>query len=298
MGVHTRSVHPGQTSYALRLTQITMAGPAAAASIGTNGATVNTSKLSKGQLKKLKAKTKKQQGDEGSTTASASATPAPSASDADKENDGAAATGINGVRVKKEEQEGAGRAVASTSARSGNMYDDAMDEDEKKPSTSSLDDLDAMPEEFRAIMAKFQTVDETAVKGEIDEETGKGRVYYSDDEGLSEGEEAAAAAAAAESGKKRKKASRLSVAELKRLVKKPEVVDWVDVTALDPRLLVHLKSYRNSIPIPPHWSAKRDYLAGKKGIEKPAFQLPGESLHLHRFCRLLGHERLRLLGHT
>ena len=64
------------------------------------------------------------------------------------------------------------------------------------------------------------------------------------------------------------------MAELKRLVKRPDVVDWVDVSALDPRLLVHLKSYRNSIPIPPHWSAKRDYLAGKKGIEKPPFQLP------------------------
>ena len=71
-----------------------------------------------------------------------------------------------------------------------------------------------------------------------------------------------------------KKANRLSVAELKRLVTRPDVVDWVDVTALDPRLLVHLKSYRNTIPIPAHWSAKRDYLAGKKGIEKPAFQLP------------------------
>ena len=71
-----------------------------------------------------------------------------------------------------------------------------------------------------------------------------------------------------------KKANRLSVAELKRLVTRPDVVDWVDVTALDPRLLVHLKSYRNTIPIPAHWSAKRDYLAGKKGIEKAAFQLP------------------------
>ena len=52
------------------------------------------------------------------------------------------------------------------------------------------------------------------------------------------------------------------------------MVEWVDVTAADPRLLVCLKSYRNAIPIPQHWSAKRDYLAGKRGIEKPPFQLP------------------------
>jgi len=148
-----------------------------------------------------------------------------------------------------------------------------------------------MPAEFKAIFQKFEVVDEPAVKGEVDEETGKGHVYYSDDEALSEDEEvrllrfsiyptmseAASRPQKAQpeaSKRKQKKANRLSVAELKRLVKRPDVVDWVDVSALDPRLLVHLKSYRNTIPIPPHWSAKRDYLSGKKGIEKPAFQLP------------------------
>lgn len=77
------------------------------------------------------------------------------------------------------------------------------------------------------------------------------------------------------SKRKQKKANRLSVAELKRLVKKPEVVDWVDVSAQDPKLLIEIKSHRNTIPIPQHWSQKRDYLQGKRGIEKPQFQLPG-----------------------
>ncbi|EJD05879.1 DUF382-domain-containing protein [Fomitiporia mediterranea MF3/22] len=76
------------------------------------------------------------------------------------------------------------------------------------------------------------------------------------------------------SKKKQRKMNRLTVAELKQLVKKPEVVEWTDVTAADPRMLLHLKSYRNTIPIPQHWSAKRDYLQGKRGIEKPPFQLP------------------------
>jgi splicing factor 3B subunit 2 len=76
------------------------------------------------------------------------------------------------------------------------------------------------------------------------------------------------------SKKKQRKMARLTVAELKQLVKKPEVVEWTDVTAADPRLLLHLKSQRNTIPIPIHWSAKRDYLQGKRGIEKPPFQLP------------------------
>ncbi|KAF8735527.1 hypothetical protein AX14_001898 [Amanita brunnescens Koide BX004] len=76
------------------------------------------------------------------------------------------------------------------------------------------------------------------------------------------------------SKKKARKLKRLTVAELKQLVKKPELVEWTDVTAADPRLLLHIKSYRNTVAIPAHWSAKRDYLQGKRGIEKPPFQLP------------------------
>ena len=45
---------------------------------------------------------------------------------------------------------------------------------------------------------------------------------------------------------------------------KPEVVEWTDVSAAD--LL---------LPIPA-WSAKRDYLQGKRGIEKPPFQIPSK----------------------
>lgn len=37
---------------------------------------------------------------------------------------------------------------------------------------------------------------------------------------------------------------RLSVAELKTLVAHPEVIEWTDPSARDPRLLVELKSYR------------------------------------------------------
>ncbi|KAK9767688.1 hypothetical protein K7432_002327 [Basidiobolus ranarum] len=76
------------------------------------------------------------------------------------------------------------------------------------------------------------------------------------------------------SKKKLRKINRLSVAELKQLVKKPEVVEWVDVTAADPKLLVYLKAYRNSVTVPKHWSQKRKYLQGKRGIEKPPFELP------------------------
>ncbi|CAI5728168.1 unnamed protein product [Peronospora destructor] len=47
-----------------------------------------------------------------------------------------------------------------------------------------------------------------------------------------------------------------------------------DVTSADPRLLVYLKSYRNTVPVPHHWCHKRKYLQGKRGFEKQPFKLP------------------------
>ena len=76
------------------------------------------------------------------------------------------------------------------------------------------------------------------------------------------------------SRKKSRKLKRLSVAELKQLVARPEVVEQWDVTAADPRLLVMLKSYRNCVPVPKHWCQKRHFLQGKRGVEKPPFKLP------------------------
>jgi splicing factor 3B subunit 2 len=35
-----------------------------------------------------------------------------------------------------------------------------------------------------------------------------------------------------------------------------------------------LKAYKNTIPVPKHWSQKKRYLQGKRGIEKVAYNLP------------------------
>ncbi|XP_062541640.1 splicing factor 3B subunit 2 isoform X2 [Armigeres subalbatus] len=76
------------------------------------------------------------------------------------------------------------------------------------------------------------------------------------------------------SKRKMKKLTRLSVAELKQLVARPDVVEMHDVTARDPKLLIQLKSHRNTVQVPRHWCFKRKYLQGKRGIEKPPFELP------------------------
>jgi len=47
-----------------------------------------------------------------------------------------------------------------------------------------------------------------------------------------------------------------------------------DTTAPDPILLVYMKSYKNSVPVPRHWSQKRKFLQNKRGILKPPFRLP------------------------
>lgn len=65
-----------------------------------------------------------------------------------------------------------------------------------------------------------------------------------------------------------------SIAKLKETTLRADVVEWADVTSRDPYLLVAMKSYRNSVPVPRHWNAKRKYLAGKRGFERPPFELP------------------------
>lgn len=55
---------------------------------------------------------------------------------------------------------------------------------------------------------------------------------------------------------------------------RPDTVEIWDVSAPDPITLIELKSYRNSVPVPRHWSQKRKYLLGKRGIERPSFELP------------------------
>lgn len=51
------------------------------------------------------------------------------------------------------------------------------------------------------------------------------------------------------SKRKLKKLTRLSVAELKQLVSRPDVVEMHDVTARDPKLLVQLKAHRNTVQV-------------------------------------------------
>eukprot|EP01129_Flabellula_baltica_P015859 TRINITY_DN8222_c0_g1_i1.p1 TRINITY_DN8222_c0_g1~~TRINITY_DN8222_c0_g1_i1.p1 ORF type:complete len:378 (+),score=125.36 TRINITY_DN8222_c0_g1_i1:38-1171(+) len=76
------------------------------------------------------------------------------------------------------------------------------------------------------------------------------------------------------SNKKKKLLKRLPIAVLKQMVDTPDLVELHDTSSRDPLLLVYTKSYRNAVPVPAHWSQKRKYLQGKRGIEKGPFELP------------------------
>lgn len=134
--------------------------------------------------------------------------------------------------------------------------------------TFSLNADDPLFGMYRDVMGKFENTS-AAVSAEAPD---KPEVYFGDDDEIpGEDEENAEPRL---SKKKRKEINKLSVAELKALVRKPETVDWTDTSASDPRLLVHIKAYRNVVPVPSHWSLKREYLSSKRGVEKAPFSLP------------------------
>lgn len=55
------------------------------------------------------------------------------------------------------------------------------------------------------------------------------------------------------SKKQRKMLRWLKVADLKSKVSRPDLVEFWDITSPDPMFLVHLKSVKNSVPVPRHW---------------------------------------------
>ena len=133
---------------------------------------------------------------------------------------------------------------------------------------SAAYDADAAASLFKDVFAKFATAEELTTD-QVEEVAAETPAEQKADE-----EEEDDAPEKRLSRKQRKAMSRMTVAELKQVVARPEAVEAHDVTASDPRLLVFLKSYRNTVPVPRHWCHKRKFLQGKRGVEKKPFQLP------------------------
>lgn len=234
---------------------------------------------------------------------SSSATPANGKVNGNGNGKAAARLSKNAKRRQKKKQEKSGgdggdnagdeegNGVVNGQARSAVKQEDALRRS-ASPSTSAVakpviedfqSDLppdDEAFKQFKEVFAKFQADGEDVNDASRTAGPSKGQVIYSDDEAMSDSDatrsdgEGDDAYQRELSKRRQKKLSRLTVAELKQIVKKPEVVDWSDVTAADPKLLVAMKSTRNTVPVPPHWSQKREYLQNKRGIEKAPYELP------------------------
>ena len=142
-------------------------------------------------------------------------------------------------------------------------------QDEIMDGVDVIDETDPLYEMYKDVMGRFEQVDK---EDPSTKEPDKPEIYFDEDDDIPDEDEEAGQPKM--SKKKRKEQNKLSVAELKALVEKPETVDWTDTSASDPRLLVHIKAYRNVVPVPSHWSLKREYLSSKRGVEKPPFALP------------------------
>lgn len=129
-------------------------------------------------------------------------------------------------------------------------------------------------EQFRGVFHKF-TKPEDLLKPTPPSSAEESSLVVAEEAKSSAAEEQQQAVVSKRLSKKKKKLlTRLSVAELKQLVERPDVVEAHDVSSSDPRLLVYLKSLRNTAPVPRHWCHIRRYLQGKRGADKVPYQLP------------------------
>jgi splicing factor 3B subunit 2 len=168
--------------------------------------------------------------------------------------------------------------------------DDENDEKIEIELVPEVIDLDANYAEFTKVFEHFKFVepgdenkdpaDSKDIKKEKEENGYRSRVFHhdsDDDDDNDDNNDNKNKDKTAEpklSKKQLKKKTRLSVAALKQLVNRPDVIEMHDCTAQDPKLLVNLKALRNTVPVPRHWCAKRKYLQGKRGFEKAPFDLP------------------------
>jgi len=211
---------------------------------------------------------------------------------------GGAGTSTGSAEVKKEE---GGAAVAAggggipdgvptgkPSAGRGAAADASQNDDREGDQDDGDDDND-----IAAVLRRFQSraavlvTDDEATKKEEEEDAGgggggggaaarrsghDGDEYNSDADADDEGEGGSGIPSV--SNRKRREMERPTVAELKNRVKRSDLVEAHDVTAMDPDFLIELKSVPGTVAVPRHWGRKRKYLQGKRGIEKPPFQLP------------------------
>ena len=136
---------------------------------------------------------------------------------------------------------------------------------------------EAIGDEYADLISKFAPV-------RVENESMEGSAEYSAEMGNimdADAQRRAAEAAAVsilelteKTGKEKRLAGRMTIAALKESVSRPDLVDSMDNCSPDPVTLLVLKAYRNVVQVPRHWSTKRNYMAAKRGVDKPPYRLP------------------------
>eukprot|EP00698_Gefionella_okellyi_P020958 TRINITY_DN6676_c0_g1_i1.p1 TRINITY_DN6676_c0_g1~~TRINITY_DN6676_c0_g1_i1.p1 ORF type:complete len:494 (-),score=125.34 TRINITY_DN6676_c0_g1_i1:1488-2969(-) len=168
-------------------------------------------------------------------------------------------------------------------------FEASTDEQQEDYEIEYVGAKDAIPQEladhFVGVFAKFAKPEELTSKEAKNAEYSTERINKE-----AEKEEEETVVEKSLSKKQLKKKARPSVAALKQKVERPDLVESWDANAEDPIFLCYLKGYRNTVPIPKHWGAKRRYLQGKRGISKGPFDLPD-------FIKATGIARMRDAAH-
>jgi len=220
--------------------------------VEVNGTAQKAAKISKNALRRAKKKADKK-----TTSEATSHTTSVIASELDTPD-----TSTNGLRESNKSQ-------IEENDETARISGDATQKDAMPNHEFDLPEDDPLYAQYQEILARFNDSgkDDSSLQ-----EPEKPDIFYDDDnDDIPEEDEDSMEKL---SKKKRKQMNKLSVAELKAIVRKPELVDWTDTSAPDPRLLVSIKGQRNVVPVPGHWALKREYLSSKRGIEKQSFALP------------------------
>lgn len=139
-----------------------------------------------------------------------------------------------------------------------------------------IDEFPEVSDDIAAIFARFKDDGPSEALDEEGQPEAKGNADAANDEEEDDEEETDLKPGFKRKGIRRlmREARYVDLPILKSFVKHPERIEQVDCTAPDPYFIAQIKDNDHTVAIPSHWSSRRQYMSGKRGSEKPPFQLP------------------------
>ncbi|GFE55493.1 splicing factor 3B subunit 2 [Babesia ovis] len=194
-----------------------------------------------------------------------------------KRNEATAKNYLKKLKRKKRSQQGQpSEQQTHGSILRERLRDHFVDFEERQQDAVGIDieyvTADGVDPEFQQVFQRFAQLERTSLDIELPPEEQSENVESGFDSSDEEEEDESRRTM---SNKKRLKLmNRPTLAQLKQMADKPEVVEFWDTTAADPKFLVWLKAQRNSVSVPSHWSEKLRYMQMRRSYDKPVYKLP------------------------